>query len=579
MFVTRHIGTRSWLPGRFMGPSGLLAATVVAMLLAGHTSAPAQQAALFDELTPLCPDSKPVNGAASLSLDTPRGVLAGIHVLVAGLPSDAEVRCTLRHDGTEIGDVRFYRLIDVPVEQNTGLSSRTEAWDGKTNPHVIRKAPFRIFEVLEPLQSAARAADDGVLALRVELPIAPDAPTGTSSYELHLKAGEWQQTLCWVLTTHAAVVPAPGPESPGYTNWFSLGNIARRHDVKLWSEPFWNMLGQYADLMARGRQNTFIVRWRDFCDRDAEGEIRFDLERLKRYVQLFLNRGFTILEGGHLAHRHKGDWSSARLDFFLTGQDVTSPEGAAELTAFLAALREALDKLQLPAHVRYAQHLSDEPTNRNAAAYQHLARLVRAGLPDVQIFEATMSRELAGAVDWWCPQIQVYQKHRDFFEERKQAGGEVWVYTCLVPGGPWLNRLLDQERVRPVYLGWALAKYDLAGFLHWGLNHYRSKVDPFEQSVVPHGNGPPNFLPAGDSHVVYPGKAGPLSGVRFEAHRIGLEDAELLQMLKVRDPARAAKLIDRVFRAFDDYDRDVALYRSARRALLVVVSEVPVGAN
>jgi hypothetical protein len=88
------------------------------------------------------------------------------------------------------------------------------------------------------------------------------------------------------------------------------------------------------------------------------------------------------------------------------------------------------------------------------------------------------------------------------------------------------------------------------------------------QSVVPHGGGPPNFLPAGDSHVVYPGKNGPLSGQRFEAQRIGMEDAELLRILKARDPQRAGAILDRVFRAFDDYERSVNAYRAAKRELL-----------
>ena len=111
------------------------------------------------------------------------------------------------------------------------------------------------------------------------------------------------------------------------------------------------------------------------------------------------------------------------------------------------------------------------------------------------------------------------------------------------------------------------------GFLHWGFNHYRGGVDPFEQSVVPHGAGPPNFLPAGDSHVVYPGETGPLSGVRFEAHRIGMEDAELLALLKARDPERAAKIVERVFRAYDDWEPTVLAYRAARLELLEASSE------
>jgi hypothetical protein len=67
-----------------------------------------------------------------------------------------------------------------------------------------------------------------------------------------------------------------------------------------------------------------------------------------------------------------------------------------------------------------------------------------------------------------------------------------------------------------------------------GLNQYFVD-DPFAQSVVHHPSPaatPENFLPAGDTHIVYPDPAGPLSSTRFEATRIGVEDFELLGMLK-----------------------------------------------
>jgi hypothetical protein len=548
--------------------------TIVASVLAASCSlaAPAQHAALFDELAPLYPDTDAASGAARLAGDTPRGVPAGVHVLITGLPDGATVRWKLTREGTPVTDARAFRLIDVPVEQNTGLVSRTEIWDGQENPHVIREAPFRIFEALEPVENSAPASAAGVLALRVEVPIAADAQTGARTCEIALEAGDWRQTLRWELNVHAATVPPSGPQSPGYTNWFSPGIIAQRHGLELWSEPFWLMLGRYADLMARGRQNTFWVRWGDFGRLGDDGKITLDRGRFKRYVRLFLDRGFTRIEGGHLAHRHNGEWNSPRLDLVFTGSDANSESGRAELAGLLAEVRAALAELELPKHVVYLQHLTDEPTDTNAESYKGLAEQVRRHMPGVKIFEATMSLALVGAVDHWCPQVQEYQKHRDFFEARKRAGDAVWVYTCLAPGGPWLNRLLDQERLRQVYLGWALAKYDLAGFLHWGFNHYRSGTDPFEQSVVPHGGGPPNYLPAGDSHVVYPGEGGPWSGQRFEAHRIGMEDAELLQLLKEREPEKAQAIIARVFRAFDEYEKDIAVYRAARRELLEALS-------
>ncbi len=531
----------------------------------------ARQAALFDELAVICPDTDVQHGAEHYAGATPRGVPAGLHVLVRGLAPDAPVRCRLLHDDTPVSDAVFYQLIDVPVEQNTGLGSRTEAWDDKPNPHVVREAPFRVYEVLEPTDGTVRVDESGAVALRVELPIDYDADAERRTYQIALESGDWQQRLRWELDVHPVNVPVRGPQSRGYTNWFSTGLIAQRHDLKQWSEPYWAMLGEYADLMARGRQNTFWVRWGDFTQRQDDGTIVLDRPRLQRYVRLFLDRGFTCVEGGHLAGRHKGDWGSARLDFVLTGSDVTSEQGKGELAAFLAALHAALAELELPPHVQYLQHLADEPTDTNAESYRALAEQVRQHLPGVQIFEATMSQQLVGAVGVWCPQIQAYERHRDFFEQRKAAGDRVWAYTCLAPGGPWLNRLLDQERLRPVYIGWALEKYDLAGFLHWGLNHYRPGVDPLEQSVVPHGSGPPNFLPPGDSHVVYPGEAGPLSGQRFEAHRIGLEDAEMLRMLKIRDPDAAEYLINRNLRACHDYNKDVAAYRRHREELLTAL--------
>jgi hypothetical protein len=175
---------------------------------------------------------------------------------------------------------------------------------------------------------------------------------------------------------------------------------------------------------------------------------------------------------------------------------------------------------------------------------------------------------LSGIINIWCPQLQDYQKQRRFFESRKAAGDKVWIYSCLSPGGPWVNRLVDQERLRPVYIGWGCAKYNLQGYLHWGLNHHTDH--PFDKLVRFH-DGPYASLPAGDSHILYPGKNGPLSSQRFEANRIGMEDYELLRQLKAKSPKRMAKVMARVFRAFDDYEKDIAKYRKTRALLLVAL--------
>ena len=111
------------------------------------------------------------------------------------------------------------------------------------------------------------------------------------------------------------------------------------------------------------------------------------------------------------------------------------------------------------------------------------------------------------------------------------------------------------------------------GYLHWGLNQY--KADPFNQSVIKHPSpiaGPNNFLPAGDTHVIYPGEEGPLSSLRFEAHRIGCEDYELLEMLKKIDFDFHKKIIDKIFTNYTSYSTSLKKYKRIKKRLLKTVS-------
>jgi len=182
--------------------------------------------------------------------------------------------------------------------------------------------------------------------------------------------------------------------------------------------------------------------------------------------------------------------------------------------------------------------------------------------------DALMDPAMAGSVDIWCPQAQHYQKERNHFEAMRAIGDRVWFYTCCFPGGPWLNRLMDMELLRPALLGWGAALFHLDGFLHWGLNQYREDQDPFKMSVIPNWMGGGNSLPPGDTHVVYPGDGTPWSSVRFESQREGIEDLELLRLLELKNARQASAIVRSVIRGFDDYTKDMDRFRAARRRML-----------
>ncbi len=170
-----------------------------------------------------------------------------------------------------------------------------------------------------------------------------------------------------------------------------------------------------------------------------------------------------------------------------------------------------------------------------------------------------MCNEIAGSIDVWVPLPQHFEGDIKFFQERRKAGDEVWFYTCLTPKGEYMNRFLDYPLIKTRLLHWANFKYGLTGYLHWGFNYWHG--DPFKDLQS-------DWLPPGDSHIVYPGKRGPLSSIRLEALRDGVEDFELLKLLEKKDPKAARRICDAVVRSMTDYALDPAAFRKARMKLI-----------
>jgi hypothetical protein len=525
---------------------------------------------LIDEVQELYPDTKLDQVVKRLTAHTARNTIVGVHLMITGLQGTENIRFSESvRNGRPTPGVQWYRMIDVPVAENTGLDRNTEKFSNKMNPYVIRRAPFRVYDPLLPVSSPI-AADSTSLALRMEVPIDPASPPGERVHQIKIDVGEHTETLEFVVVVHPAVIPPVNRSTVSYINWLNPDNLCSAHGVEKWSEPFWNMLEKYAQTMARGRQNAFWFLWPDYFQIDSAGNVtEFRRDRLERYIRVFLKAGLKTIHGAPMFGRR--NWTGS-LDMLLyvptaDGKEVHATSDKAKRMLTQMASRIIAVMRENDWEKQWVQGVFDEPEDPYVDRYRILISILRGLKPDIQILEATMTMNVAGVVNVWCPQVQEYQANRDFFDTRKAAGDKVWVYTCLSPGGPWLNRLLDQERLRQVYVGWALAKYDLQGFLHWGLNFHTPK--PFEELVRFHMEG--QYLPAGDSHILYPIKEGPLSSHRFEAHRIGMEDYELLAQLKSRDSARAQRIITRVLQGFDKYSKDVAAYRTARNLLLEAV--------
>ena len=464
-------------------------------------------------------------------------------------------------------NINYSIVKPVPVEENTGVDSRTEQFLGQINPDVIRRAPFEVFEIIQPLTKNEIETVSHFSLLKISVKSTDFKSTENFKLNLVLNDGFKTEQLKFKIKVHDASIPKLEKSKFFYTNWFNLSKMEEMHNLIRWNEEWFIMLDKYAKLMAEGRQNCIIIPHELISLKS--NKISLDEEKMISFINVFKKYGFKYFESPHLLNRGANDdWGSPELKTKLRKKGYYSEEGKKEIDTIIRKIKSFTKKYNL--ENQWLQHIADEPTDINAQCYKDVSKQIKLIYPEVTIMEATNAKEsLSGSIDLWCPLINDFQENQDFFEEREKKGEKILIYTCLVPGGKWLNRTLDMERIRQVYFGWAGSKYNTFGYLHWGLNQY--KANPFKQSVVKHPSpqaSSNNFLPAGDTHVIYPGADGPLSSLRFEAHRQGIEDYELLEKLKLKNPNKHARLIKKLFLNYTNYSLSIRKYERIRKKLL-----------
>ena len=528
----------------------------------------AQDVGFSNVLDAVYPDVNKTKFPKSYTVNTAINTTVDVNLIVySNLNSIIEVN----YQSPTINKVDLSEVLAVPVEQNTGLDSRTEQFKGLINPHVIRRAPFEIFEVIKPLNSKSIVTKTNYSLINIKIPIDKDLVVKNHKVDFKILINSIQYNLKLKINIYDALIPNLDSSNFFYTNWFNLSKMEEYHNLTRWSSKWYIMLDKYAKMMASGRQNCVKIPGELINLKD--GEIFLDEEKMISFVNVFLKYGFKYFESPHLLGRGKNDdWGNPELITKLRNVGYYTDEGKNEIEIVTKKIKKFTEKYNLTK--QWLQHIADEPTSVNAKCYSDVSMQIKTIYPEIKIMEATNTREsLGNAIDIWCPIINDFQENEDFFRSREKLGEKVLVYTCLVPGGKWLNRTLDMEKIRQVYFGWGGSKYNTMGYLHWGLNQY--KADPFNQSVIKHPSpiaGPNNFLPAGDTHVIYPGEEGPLSSLRFEAHRIGCEDYELLEMLKKIDFDFHKKIIDKIFINYTTYSTSLKKYKRIKKRILKTVS-------
>lgn len=514
----------------------------------------------------LYPDSRVnENAGQRLELSTARGSYAACQILLNDVRQGAEFRFDWKADADskayEALKPEVNRLIDIFVEKNTGPVGFTVKEGESAEGYTTRTAPFRVYDAIEPIGTDALTCAS-TEALYICWRIPADIQPGRMNGELTVTVGT--ETIHIPVNVHIYSAVVPVKESLSVINWFSVPDMASRHRLQPWSEEHWDMIRRYGEVMRRARQTHFWVPMEVIDIKETgEGTYHFNFEKAERLIRLYLNLGFSGIEGGLPAGRE--DFWGSEFVIWACGKTIKalSSEGYAYLSQFLTAWRAFLEERGwLPLLI---QHVADEPTKNSKQEYRILSGIVRKFMPGVPLIEAVETYDLAGAADILVPKNVYYQEHMQEFEKLRAAGDKLWFYTCCYPGGSYLNRLWDMPLLRTRYLHWGNYKYQLEGYLHWGLNFCDDKEDPFEQKNL--------VFPPGDTHITYPGADGPLASMRLEAMRAGIEDYELLQKLAARDKALADKITAECVTSFSEVNEDPDHFDHVHCLLLKSVSE------
>ncbi len=208
--------------------------------------------------------------------------------------------------------------------------------------------------------------------------------------------------------------------------------------------------------------------------------------------------------------------------------------------------------------------LQDEP--HYTEAWKWAREICRKAAPGVvcgePIDEHPSGLGLEGYCDQFIPRINVYEEGADYYDRRKKAGDQLWVYSCCFPEEAWfLNKFIDQPHRYSRMMSWACYARGIDGFLHWGYNYWS------ETSL--YGTSPAARF-KGDGFIVYYDKENNrvTPSNRYFATLEGITEYELLKIVEKKDPALARSICLSVARSFTDFDGDPAVLDSAKIKLL-----------
>lgn len=381
--------------------------------------------------------------------------------------------------------------------------------------------------------------------------------------------------------------------------WMNPGAVAHRYGVEMWSDEHFRLLKPYIRDLAEHGQKTAVVPicyqpWGTQTPvpfpnaviwKKRGNKYEFDFSTFDRYVELHEECGIDRAIHCYSIAPAPGDSDKCKIVYIdcETGEDhsIDTAIGDAEYvkawSAFFTAFRDHLSAKcwlqktyiafdEKPAEImkKLVAVINDIAPDFKTALAANSRSDVFTRLDDLSLYifydengvteTAPVERSAMGVAEMLDPHNACAMKTITTF------------YVCCGPEFPntFVFSPLVESRMLP-FLG---AQGGFDGFLRWSYNDWPE--DPYNQ---PHWGQ----WPTGDLFLVYPGEDGPVSSLRWEQLREGIQDYELAMiaatnMKTSEDIVDYEQAISLACRNVDGRVKSVGDIEIARRLLIPIAS-------
>ena len=484
--------------------------------------------------------------------------------------------------------IRLYQVNQSPYDTVV-----TEAV-GLTDPDFISRTPGLMPDLLTPLAEGFGNVTINLLAssVRVEVNVPRDIAPGTYKITA-LMLDLSKNTVAKRVMKLTILDETIKEQSLIYTRWFYADCISDYHGVPIYSDRHFELIEGYIRTATDLGINMILVpihtppldtavnTYRPCVQlvdvEKCEEGYKFGFDKFDRFIDICKRTGVKYYEMAHMFSQW-GAKCAAPIQVTKDGKkdymfgwhvSATDPIYTEFLKEYIKAVSERLEYHGVQENTYF--HISDEPSLEAIDAYRSASDIIRPLIGKARTLDALSSYPFyeQGLVE--CPVTSVMHM-KDFL------GHDVknqWTYYCCQPQySGSTNSFIGTPGWRTRILGLLMYKYNIQGFLHWGMNFYnaalsRRRIDPY---VTTSGNG---SWPSGDPFILYPAKNGAYPSIRGKVTAEAIGDMDLCRTVEEyvgRDAV--VRIIDRLAGApleFENFPKSDDYIFAVRKKLISVL--------